>query len=256
MSKQNSGQIALIVLLVMVVVLTIGLSLVSRTVSEVRISQDEEEALRAFSAAEAGIEYYLGQGSLTAGDNQSVSLNQQGVSATVDIEEITDSYTVELDQGEIMTIIFNNTDSGSLELEWADDGKVGQDNPIASLDVTVYDDSYNTTRYAFSGDASTASNEFTTILTDPAGKYLRTIGSGTVTFVAADQIARIRVLENDTTVNVSAVGGSLPIQGYRLESRGTTEEDKTSLVAVEKTVPVLLPIFDYTLFSQGNISKT
>lgn len=58
-SIQSSGQALLIVLLVMSVVLTVVLSTVSRSVSDVAITGLEENALRAFSAAEAGVEQSL-----------------------------------------------------------------------------------------------------------------------------------------------------------------------------------------------------
>lgn len=57
--KQNSrqsGQILLIVVLSIVVALTIGLSIASRTISNLRISKQNEESQRAFQAAEAGLE--------------------------------------------------------------------------------------------------------------------------------------------------------------------------------------------------------
>lgn len=53
------GQALLIVILVMAVVLTIALSLVSRTISDINISTKEDDSSRAFSAAEAGIEQAL-----------------------------------------------------------------------------------------------------------------------------------------------------------------------------------------------------
>ncbi len=49
----------LIILLVMAVALTIALSIASRSIADITISQKEEEAARAFSAAEAGIEQAL-----------------------------------------------------------------------------------------------------------------------------------------------------------------------------------------------------
>ncbi len=58
-NKWQSGQALLIVLLVMAVTLTVVLSTVSRSVSEVTITGIEENALRAFSAAEAGVEQSL-----------------------------------------------------------------------------------------------------------------------------------------------------------------------------------------------------
>lgn len=46
----------LIVILVMVVSLTIGLSVASRTITNIKISKESEESQRAFQAAEAGLE--------------------------------------------------------------------------------------------------------------------------------------------------------------------------------------------------------
>jgi hypothetical protein len=62
MKKANSGQIILILILITVVGLTIGLSLISRTITDVRISSQIEQSSKAFSAAEAGIESALKSG--------------------------------------------------------------------------------------------------------------------------------------------------------------------------------------------------
>ncbi|GEM_PF-527299 len=57
-SKQK-GQALLVVVLVMVVSLTVGLSVASRSVTNLRITTEEENSQRAFSAAEAGVEEAL-----------------------------------------------------------------------------------------------------------------------------------------------------------------------------------------------------
>ena len=59
MNKKISGQVVLIIVLLTMVGLTIGLSLISRTVTDVRISSQIEQSSRAFSAAEAGVETAL-----------------------------------------------------------------------------------------------------------------------------------------------------------------------------------------------------
>lgn len=61
------GQALVVVLLVMSVVLTVALSVVSRSITDITVSQKEEEALRAFSAAEAGVEKALIVGQPQAG---------------------------------------------------------------------------------------------------------------------------------------------------------------------------------------------
>lgn len=58
-----AGQALLLVLLSMAVVLTIILSILSRSITDVSVTTSEEEALRAFSAAEAGVEQSLIVGS-------------------------------------------------------------------------------------------------------------------------------------------------------------------------------------------------
>lgn len=64
MNKQQ-GQTLIIILLIMAVSLTVGLSVVSRSTSDIKISQQEKEATRAFSIAELGIEQALIGGPLT-----------------------------------------------------------------------------------------------------------------------------------------------------------------------------------------------
>jgi len=58
-NNNNRGQIVLILVLVLVVGLTVGLSLLSRSVTDIRMSSQIEQSGRAFSAAEAGIENAL-----------------------------------------------------------------------------------------------------------------------------------------------------------------------------------------------------
>lgn len=58
-SENTSGQALLIILLTLTVALTVVLSVVSRSVTEVEVTTYEEDAQRAFDAAEAGIEEVL-----------------------------------------------------------------------------------------------------------------------------------------------------------------------------------------------------
>lgn len=62
----QKGQILLIVVLVMVVALTVGLSLASRSITNLKNSSEEANSQKAFTAAEAGIERALKSGFTTA----------------------------------------------------------------------------------------------------------------------------------------------------------------------------------------------
>ena len=57
--KSNSGQALLLVIITMAVAMTVVLSVVARSITDVQITTSEEESLRAFSAAEAGVEKAL-----------------------------------------------------------------------------------------------------------------------------------------------------------------------------------------------------
>lgn len=57
--ESQRGQALLIVVLIMVIALTIGLSVASRTVINLKLASDEESSQKAFFAAEAGVEQAL-----------------------------------------------------------------------------------------------------------------------------------------------------------------------------------------------------
>ncbi len=59
--NQSHGQTLVIMMLILVVVLTIGLSAVGRTITNVKETSTQERSTRAFSAAEAGVESTLRQ---------------------------------------------------------------------------------------------------------------------------------------------------------------------------------------------------
>lgn len=58
-NRNQKGQALLLVLLTMAAILTVVLSVASRSITEVAVTSYEEDALRAFSAAEAGVEQAL-----------------------------------------------------------------------------------------------------------------------------------------------------------------------------------------------------
>lgn len=113
LSNNSSGQALLMVLLSMSVVLTIVLSILARSTVDIGVSSRSEESVRAFSAAEAGIEQALVAGStgdVTIGDatfNASVTDFSSGVTEFV--------LPSSLYSGESATVWFvSHDDSGNL----------------------------------------------------------------------------------------------------------------------------------------------
>ena len=86
-NTNQKGQALIIILLVMSVVLTVVLASVSRSVTEVAVTGHEEEALRAFSAAEAGVEDKLLNPVIGLGSPVYPAHPDQSVSYTVDVTQ-------------------------------------------------------------------------------------------------------------------------------------------------------------------------
>jgi hypothetical protein len=81
--KNQSGQIIIVLLLLMLVALSVGLALVQRSVTDVTTSTQVEQSSRAFSAAEAGLEkalsgsfYYTGGGTVPLSNDSSAQITQ------------------------------------------------------------------------------------------------------------------------------------------------------------------------------------
>lgn len=111
-TKSQKGQALIILLLIMAAVLTVTLSAASRSITEIAISTTEEDSLRAFSAAEAGIEEKLLNPLL--GDYPAVALDSSSsydADVTANIESDSQfKYPRELASGETATFWFVSHD--------------------------------------------------------------------------------------------------------------------------------------------------
>lgn len=147
----ESGQALLIVLLSMAVVLTIVLSIISFSVTDISVTTRESEALRAFSAAEAGVEK-----ALVALSPQSGSFGQDNFSA--DVSSIAQgsqvfNFPLDMASGEVAGVWFvahdSNGDltcSGSepcftgsqMDVCWGKPGTPSDDVTTPAVEISVY----------------------------------------------------------------------------------------------------------------------
>jgi len=151
--KQFSGQTILLVVLTLAVVLTLILSVISRSITDVKVTSVEEESLRAFSAAEAGIERHLTDYTYTFSP---ITINDVEVTGQItpryeNTREL--NYPEELAEGEVGTIWFVDHDengnlscSGSSTCYYGDPanarirlcwGKSGA-SPYPAAEISVY----------------------------------------------------------------------------------------------------------------------
>lgn len=277
MRKTELGQALVIILLVMAVGLTIGLSIISRSITDIRIAQQEEESARAFSAAEAGIEQALIGGSLSGtigGINYNVTPTTQGGGTTFDFGG------GKFKEGDIQTVwLIEHTNgglggysfpvSGSITVCWG----ANTANKIAIEASLIYKDaagSFKMARGAYDADFGRG-NEFD----DADGVSGSYCGGSNLAFreiIDLDSSApgdfgipsgstlyalRLKLFYNSSPEPIAVSGSdNFPSQGKCYESTATVPESgitrKVKQCQFHKVPP---GIFDYVLFSGGDLVK-
>lgn len=291
-NKNLSGQALLIVLLSLAVVLTIVLYIVSRSITDVSISTKEEDSLRAFSAAEAGIERALIIGSSvndTIGDaNFSASL----IDFAKGSKEVV--YPLSLKSGETATFWFtgHNADGSlgcgeepcysgtNLKFCWGEPGTSSSSSTTPALELTFV---YTSTPGSFStakvgryvvdpNSGRRTSNKFssttsgTCTLGDTSFQFQKNLnipsdfGVSNSAVPNVLQFARARILYNTSVshkvgISVDFAGGSaLPSQGVKVESLGSFSQSNRK-VEVYQLHPEVPAIFESVLFSSSSLVK-
>ena len=285
--SNQSGEIILIILLVMAVGLTIGLAVASRSITDIRLSNQIEESSRAFSAAEAGIEEILktglvGSTSLSGtigGTDYDVQLNS--LSATNDIF----NFPTEISEGDTQTVwlVEQKADgtgpddsnieyaSNTITICWVD----LESGVIPAVEVSLLfkknsDGSYRIARGAFDPDNSrSGGNGFSNAQNgDRCGftestQYWEQINFNSfdpsVNFQQNQDIPialRIRPVYVATKIGVKAgSGGIIPEQGKSIISTGQTGSGVERRWNVVQTYASPNDIFDYTVWSTNDLTK-
>ena len=289
--KSEAGQALVLVLLSLSVVLTLILFILSRSITDVAVSSRQDEAVRAFSAAEAGVERAL----VTGSNYSAESLGNASYTTSV-TEFALDSndlvYPSAVSSGETVTVWFtSHKTDGSMSCDsplpcyagpqmkvcWGNPGTVANSAVTPAVEVTVY---YEVTP----GDLSTLRIGRTTA--DPnAGRTGTNSFSGvdgvtcqvgsqtyafqkTITFAdlgipassyGSDnglQLAQIRMLYNDISHNVgiNVTGDTLPSQGKAIDSSGTVTGGSNRRIIVHQGWPEF-PFVSNSMISPVGITK-
>lgn len=292
--RNSSGQALLLVLLGMAVILTIVLSILSSSVTDVKVTTTEEDALRAFSAAEAGVERALITGGSATGSiggsNFNASITTIGQAATSYI------YPADVASGDTATIWMVSHDANdalicdathpcftgrTIKFCWGKSGTPNNAATTPAIEVAVFyantPGNYGTIRIGratFEPNASRiASNAFlspdagtctigTTTFAFQKTVDLSTLGVPAGSYNSANglQMLRVRMLYNtdraqSVGVDTNFAGNSnFPSQAIQIESTGTAG-DSTRRVQVLKGYADLPPVFDAAIFSPLGITK-
>lgn len=165
-TKDSKGQALVLVLLSLAVVLTLVLFILARSVTDISISSKNEESVRAFSAAEAGVEKALIIGTTTGSFNSNTASYTANVTSAAAGAK-TFVYPIELNSGDAMTLWFvSHDEDGNLVCD--------SNNPCFSG---------NTIRVCW-GKSGTPSSSSTTPALELSFYYLGTSGDYSTTKIA------------------------------------------------------------------------
>lgn len=273
--KREDGQVLLISLLVLSIATTLALSLISRSTTDVTISNQISESSRAFSAAEAGIEEALKSGVGTSG----AQVLNAGTSYTVskaDIAGASGAYVFpkKISQAatETLWLVNHNADGTLIETPTytasAIDVCWSQETTTPAMIVSVVYKTagglYQVARGAYDPDSGRAlTNNFSGVTSSTGGcgtgtgtTYKQTISFGSFSPAitpASDTLLMLRLqpLYADTNLAVTA-SGVLPIQGNKLESTGTSEGGLVRKIVVYQQYRSPPSVFDSVIYSQGS----
>jgi len=268
--KNQSGQALVLVLLSLAVVLTVVLYILSRGITDVAVSSRQEESVRAFSAAEAGIEKALviGNSSSLIGDasyTASVSNFAEGSKSF--------NYPILLYSGDSSTIWFASHDAtpgftgNVIEVCWGKPGTRSDTDTTPAAEIIIYYGSTKVARVAYdSNNSRRVTNHFS-----PPNSGICSIGGTNYAFgknfnlsslgvSGTLQFMRVKMLYNTDVshpigVNVNFSGNSvLPSQGKNIVSTGIAGVSNRR-IEVFQGWPEIPSIFEYPIYSPSGLTK-
>jgi hypothetical protein len=262
----QKGQALLIVVLAMVVALTVGLSVASRSIVNLRNSQQDISSQQAISAAEAGIEQTIRNGASIARNNLSDTTSYSTTLTTVEGNSdflLNGNNKVSKDDATYIWLspyslnpssLFQNTWPGSsVNIYWGDSSTACNN---AALEIVVLSGSKAvpiTTKYVYDSCASRlAANHFTssTLVSHPISNI--TLYNRASIPVTNGFLIRVTPLYSDAYVGASSsdpVNYPLPSQGSIITSTGTTDNNVKRVLNVFQGYPEIpAEFFPFGLF--------
>lgn len=250
--KRQEGQILLIVVLAAVVSLTVGLSAVSRTITNTKVTTEEANSQKALSAAEAGIEKLLSTSNVTEQGSLSNKSTFNAGADPIDEDEFALNAGGDIAQDEGADVWLSDEKftltsrwSGSLGIFWIG----GTDcTTEPAIEVTVLSGNRNNPtmeRLVYDYCSSSRSNGFQI---PGAGTTINRVvyNRGATTPVTNGFIARIIPIYSDA--KIAARGTGLPRQGYIISSVGKAENTKRQIKVYQGYPRIPIEFFPYNLF--------
>jgi len=255
----KSGQVGLLLLVVMSVIIAIALSLASRSLSDTVLSRQESESSRAFRVAENGVEQALNalrenevpsenitqtvgvyEGSTRVAGSTSYSLFvREGDQAGLDLSSF--------DAANDLAIKWTRIDDQSENISTCNEGSGGAP---AAIEIVAINGTLGTVYFSYYNPYDCEPTvEFLDSSSGVAEGYLSTVNynvpDGTT-------LLKIRPIYADTTIAVE--GNGLGTQLYLIEAAAEGGDAKKE-IEVKRGLDMPPSVFDFALFSGGGIIK-
>lgn len=268
----QSGQILLIVVLSMVVALSVSLSIASRTISNLRISKQNEESQRAFQAAEAGLERAVRQ--VYSGGNTGEFAESLTNNANFSVDIQPEQGNMQLNGGDFIersvgldVWLSNYPDyaspyNGRVRLYWGSTGQAcngsGDQYPAAIEVLLLYGDRNNPQmmRELFDPCASRIPGA----VTAQAGPHdhLGTTYQYSAVFPSTSSITngllfKVIPIYNSTRMGIAALNtGVIPVQGSVITSTGKSGDAVRRIKYFQAFPQIPNELFPYAIVSQNS----
>lgn len=267
MLLKQRGQVGLMILVVMGVLVSLSLSVASRSLSDLVLSRQESENTEVFHTAEQGVEEALNairqNSGLVDGGTYTGAVGSGGglVTGQYSVDGF-DGLDIFVKEGEVAEIDLTGYTSTSIDLYWTLKDDTGEDvtctgegsgNAPAAIEVVqslTATDPVQRTYYNASNCDLNSSNGFALSSIDVANIFRSKI---TISPLAANVTKiRIRPIYNGATLGVE--GLDLPSQLYVIRS-AAEGGDAQKEIEVKRTNNQPVSIFDFALFTGGTIVK-
>lgn len=247
--KQHSGQVALIMVLIMTVISAVAVSMAGRATVETSVQEVDTQSSEAMLAASAGLE----QASIAESNLSGVLETGKGFNVTVDTEGTNGVLSDKINPGQTLDVNLSGaTGLTGVRVYWSPASS--QDNPSLFISDVRTD---RIVDYAYD---SVGANGFTKV--SSGGNLNGTLFSYVIPApislsAATEKELRIVVLGGAAFVGVEPIGGSLPPQTRTYRSVGSVERGDSSVkygIEYKESATDEVPsVFDYALFASGSI---
>lgn len=253
--SRQSGQVAIVILLIMVVLLTVGLSLASRTTQEVFLSQQEAESTRVFNAAESGIEDALSQD--FSAISAQTELSDVGITDVTTSTIITPQGVLEtrINEGATAHLDLNGLAAGSpIVIEWSKQS--GCDNSASIIATTYYDDAGTTKAVhdAFGPVSPCSGSRDTDDFTQESTSVGDYIYNHTINIPADSLFMRIKAVYEDAPVRITGAEASNQFFVIRAEADNDLGSENRA-IEVGRGLSTAPSFMDYAVYSGGALDQ-